>query len=62
MIGNPKRQIPTERLLFSVPVLTCNIRLGRMAYPARLGLGLLSDAVGLLRSCVEYQDVIKFLK
>jgi hypothetical protein len=33
-----------------------------MAYPVRLGLGLLSDVVGLLRSCVEYQDVIEFLK
>ncbi|SPP63561.1 hypothetical protein NITLEN_10647 [Nitrospira lenta] len=34
--------------------------LGRMAYLTGLGLGLLSNVVGLLRSCVEYQDVLVF--
>ena len=33
-----------------------------MAYMVQGGLGLLSDSVGLLRSCFEYQEVIIFLK
>jgi hypothetical protein len=37
-------------------------RLGRMAYRIREELGLLSDRVGLLQSCIEYQEVIKFLR
>jgi hypothetical protein len=29
--------------------------------PDRRGLGLLSDKVGLLQSCIDFQEVIKFL-
>jgi hypothetical protein len=49
-----------EIVLFFVLAAACGKFLGRMAYLAGPGLGLLSDAVGLLRSCVEYQDVIIF--
>jgi len=34
--------------------------LGANGLSGRLGLGLLSDVVGLLRSCVEFQEVIVF--
>ena len=32
-----------------------------MAYAGRAGLGLLSETVGLLRSCFNNHEVIKFL-
>ena len=32
-----------------------------MAYRIRAGLGLLSEGVGLLQSCIDFQEVIKFL-
>lgn len=31
-----------------------------MAYRIKEELGLLSDWVGLLQSCIEYQEVIEF--